>query len=231
MWTKPSRGREEDLVGMRFPFGTALRLGVVTRQAVVIDDLQPDPRFARQAAERAGYVRKALLAIPLLHGDRALGVLQVLDRGAEGSFSSERGPLDAGREPSSISSICGAPRRAQAVLGGVTAGPPPRRSQPCWTRRTIQPPRSSSTGSSASSRAPNHVSGASRAEPRRRTFRDDRTAAVAFPNAAVTASGDCGCPATVGLSAPVCALPGGGHLQELFLRELSSPRHRARTVH
>jgi GAF domain-containing protein len=46
----------------------------------VLDDVSGDPRFARETAEATGYVPSGLMAVPLLHGDRALGVLQVLDR-------------------------------------------------------------------------------------------------------------------------------------------------------
>jgi len=44
------------------------------------DDVQNDPRFARDVAERTGFVPNALMAAPLLDGERVLGVLQVLDR-------------------------------------------------------------------------------------------------------------------------------------------------------
>lgn len=72
---------EGDLVGMRIPSSTGIAGWVlVTGQPIVIDDLQQDPRFARQAAERTGYVPKALMAVPLVNGETALGVLQVLDR-------------------------------------------------------------------------------------------------------------------------------------------------------
>ena len=77
-----------DLVGMRIPSSTGIAGWVlVTGQPIVIDDLQKDPRFARQAAERTGYVPKGLMAVPLLNGENTLGVLQVLDR-AEGRMLS-----------------------------------------------------------------------------------------------------------------------------------------------
>jgi GAF domain-containing protein len=53
----------------------------------VIDDLQQDPRFARQAAEQMGYVPEALMAVPLVNGETTLGVLQVLDRAEDRSGS------------------------------------------------------------------------------------------------------------------------------------------------
>ena len=79
---------EGELVGMRFPSSTGIAGWVlVTGQPIVIDDLQQDPRFARQAAERTGYVPKGLMAVPLVNGEATLGVLQVLDR-ARGRASS-----------------------------------------------------------------------------------------------------------------------------------------------
>ncbi len=79
---------EDELVGMRLPSSTGLAGWVlVTRQPLVIDDLSNDPRFARNVAESTGYVPRALMSVPILHEDDALGVLQVLDRQDEGRFS------------------------------------------------------------------------------------------------------------------------------------------------
>jgi GAF domain-containing protein len=73
----------ESLVGTRFPSSTGIAGWVlVTRQPLVLEDVSQDPRFARDAAETTGYVPKGLMAVPLLHGERALGVLEVLDRPA-----------------------------------------------------------------------------------------------------------------------------------------------------
>ena len=61
---------EGDLIGMRIPSSTGIAGWVlVTGQPIVIDDLQQDPRFARQAAERTGYVPKGLMAVPLVNGE------------------------------------------------------------------------------------------------------------------------------------------------------------------
>jgi GAF domain-containing protein len=72
---------EDHLIGMRIPSSTGIAGWVlVTRQPLVVDDLQNDPRFARNVAQRTGYMPNSLMAVPLLHEDRGLGVLQVLDR-------------------------------------------------------------------------------------------------------------------------------------------------------
>ena len=78
----------DDLVGQRFPSRTGIAgWGLVTRQPLVVEELDKDPRFAREAAESTGFVPKGLMAVPLLHEDRSLGVLEVLDRPQKAAFS------------------------------------------------------------------------------------------------------------------------------------------------
>ena len=78
----------DSLVGTRFPSSTGVAGWVlVTRQPLVIDDLEQDPSHARETAESTGYVPKAMMTVPLLHDERALGVLNVLDRSQEVEFS------------------------------------------------------------------------------------------------------------------------------------------------
>ncbi len=77
-----------ELIGRRFPSSTGVAGWVlVTRQPLVIEELESDPRFAREAAESTGFVPKGLMAVPLLHDERALGVLEVLDRPQQAAFS------------------------------------------------------------------------------------------------------------------------------------------------
>jgi GAF domain-containing protein len=77
-----------ELIGRRFPSSTGIAGWVlVTRQPLVIEELEKDPRFEREVAESTGFVPKGLMAVPLLHEDRALGVLEVLDRPASAAFS------------------------------------------------------------------------------------------------------------------------------------------------
>ena len=78
----------ETLRGRRFPSSTGVAGWVlVARQPLVIENVGEDPRFAREAAESTGYVPKGLMAVPLLHEERALGLLEVLDRPQEAAFS------------------------------------------------------------------------------------------------------------------------------------------------
>jgi len=78
----------DSLVGTRFPSSTGVAgFVLVTRQPLVIEDLQQDPRFARERAESTGYVPKSMMSVPLLHEEGILGVLNVLDRSEEIEFS------------------------------------------------------------------------------------------------------------------------------------------------
>jgi GAF domain-containing protein len=74
---------EESLLGRRFPAGTGIAGWVLaTRTPLVIEDVARDPRFAKNVAEDTGYVPQGLMAVPLLHDEQAVGVLEVLDRQA-----------------------------------------------------------------------------------------------------------------------------------------------------
>jgi GAF domain-containing protein len=76
------------LIGTRFPADSGLAGWVLqSGEPLVIDDVAADPRFAREVAERSGYVPKGLIAVPLLHEDEARGVLSVLDRPESSKFS------------------------------------------------------------------------------------------------------------------------------------------------
>jgi GAF domain-containing protein len=71
----------ETLVGRRMPSSTGIAgWTLTTRQPLVVEDVAQDPRHSRETAEQTGYVPKGLMSVPLLHEERALGVLQVLDR-------------------------------------------------------------------------------------------------------------------------------------------------------
>jgi len=78
---------EADLVGRRFPSSTGIAgFALVTRQPLVVDDLSNDPRFSRDRAASTGYVPDSIVATPLLHDERVLGVLSVLDRARDRPF-------------------------------------------------------------------------------------------------------------------------------------------------
>ena len=80
----------ETLIGQRIPSSTGVAGWVlVTRQPLVLEDVTQDPRFAKDVAETTGFVPKGLMAVPLLHEEDAVGVLEVLDRPEQSRFSLE----------------------------------------------------------------------------------------------------------------------------------------------
>jgi GAF domain-containing protein len=74
-------GQGEDvLVGRRFPAKSGVAGWVVmSGEPVIVDDLSHRSDFDRTFAESTEYVPDALMAAPLTHEDRILGVLEVLD--------------------------------------------------------------------------------------------------------------------------------------------------------
>ena len=109
------------LVGRRFPSSTGVAGWVlVTRQPLVVEDVGADTRFSREAAESTGYVPKGLMAVPLLVEDRALGVLEVLDRPSEERFTlAEMDLLSLFANQAAIAlDLLLRARRAQAALAG-----------------------------------------------------------------------------------------------------------------
>jgi len=115
---------EQSLLGMRIPSSTGIAGWVLaSRTPIVIDDLANDPRFARDVAERTGYVPKGLMAVPLLHDERALGVLQVLDRPSNSRFSlQEMELLGLFASQAAIAlDLLQRSRRAKAALEGAGA--------------------------------------------------------------------------------------------------------------
>ena len=111
----------EALVGQRLPSSTGIAGWVlVTRQPLVLDDLANDPRFARDVAESTGYVPKSLMAVPLLHDEEVLGVLQVLDRPHRERFSLQEMELLGlfANQAAIALDLLGRARRARAVVEG-----------------------------------------------------------------------------------------------------------------
>jgi len=112
------------LIGRRLPSSTGIAGWVlVTRQPLVLSDVEQDPRFARDVAEATGYVPKSLMAVPLLHEDQVLGVLQVLDRPQRERFSlSEMELLGLFANQAAIAlDLMGRARRARSVVEGTSA--------------------------------------------------------------------------------------------------------------
>ena len=109
------------LVGRRFPSSTGIAGWVlVTQQPLVVENVADDPRFGREAAESTGFVPRALMAVPLLHDERALGVLEVLDRREDAPFTlAEMEVLTQFANQASIAlDLLQRARRARAALSG-----------------------------------------------------------------------------------------------------------------
>jgi GAF domain-containing protein len=112
---------EDTLVGRRFPSGTGIAGWVLgTRQPLVLTDVAADPRFSAEAAQSTGFVPKGIMAVPLLHGEEALGVLEVLDRPADSRFRMEEVDLLGlfGIQAAAALALLRRARRAAAALEG-----------------------------------------------------------------------------------------------------------------
>jgi GAF domain-containing protein len=76
-----------EVVGMSIPVGQGIAGYVVmTGQPLAVSSVQEDPRFARETARKTGYVPRSILAMPLLYGERPIGVIEVLDKIEAASF-------------------------------------------------------------------------------------------------------------------------------------------------
>jgi GAF domain-containing protein len=115
----------DELIGRRFPSSTGIAGWVlVTRQPIVLEDVERDPRFARDLAESTGYVPRGLMAVPLLHGERVLGVLEVLDRPQQARFTLAEMDLLGmfGNQAAIALDLLQRARRARAAIGeGATS--------------------------------------------------------------------------------------------------------------
>jgi GAF domain-containing protein len=81
VWRASAGAGAQEATGMRLPITEGIT-GYVANAgtALVVDDVSRDPRFARAAAERTGYVPTTMLVVPLLGDERVLGALSILDR-------------------------------------------------------------------------------------------------------------------------------------------------------
>ena len=78
----------QGVIGLEIPPDRGL-VGYVysSGQALAIADVAADPRFGRSFAERTQYVPRSIVAVPLVDQRGTLGVLEVLDKRSETSFS------------------------------------------------------------------------------------------------------------------------------------------------
>lgn len=96
-----------EVIGMRLPLGRGLAgYAAAAGETLAVDDVTRDPRFARDVAERTGYVPRSVLVAPVTRGDDVLGVLSVLDR----------------TQPPGAAALDLAGRFARAAAGALTLG-------------------------------------------------------------------------------------------------------------
>ena len=113
---------EQHLVGKRIPSSAGIAGWVLSsRTPLVLDDVQKDPRFARDVAEGTGYVPQGMMAVPLLDDEEALGVLQVLDRPQQARFSLQEMELLGlfANQAAIALGLLDSTRRARAALDGA----------------------------------------------------------------------------------------------------------------
>jgi GAF domain-containing protein len=113
---------EDTLVGRRFPAGTGIAGWVLnTRQPLVLSDVAADPRFSTDTAKSTGFVPSGIMAVPLLHGEEVLGVLEVLDRPANARFRIEEVDLLGlfGIQAAAALALLRSARLAAAALSGA----------------------------------------------------------------------------------------------------------------
>jgi GAF domain-containing protein len=111
----------DSLVGRRFPSSQGIAgFVLVSRQPLVIENVIEDPRFSRDVAESTGYVPNGLMAVPLLHEERTLGVLEVLDRPSDSRFTMREMELLGlfANQAAIALDLLQRARRAQSVLDG-----------------------------------------------------------------------------------------------------------------
>jgi signal transduction protein with GAF and PtsI domain len=79
---KAVSGRGEWMVGVSFAAGEGIAGGVATTgEPVHVPNVDADDRFARDFAERTGYVPREMVVAPLARDGRIVGVISVLDPG------------------------------------------------------------------------------------------------------------------------------------------------------
>ena len=81
-------GQAERVKGLRLPLGHGIAGGVaLTAQPLAVSEARKDPRWAADVGDRVGYLPDSLVCVPLFHGDRITGVLELLDKKGSPSFS------------------------------------------------------------------------------------------------------------------------------------------------
>ena len=115
----------QGVVGVAIPPGQGIAGYVFsTGQGIALSDVARDPRFGRQVAEQTGYVPRSIIAVPLVDGERTIGVLEVLDKRGSAAFSIRDVELAAVFASQAAVAIAATrtERDTRALLAAVLAG-------------------------------------------------------------------------------------------------------------
>lgn len=115
----------QGVIGLEVPPDRGL-VGYVfsTGQALAISDVARDPRFGRGFAEQTRYVPRSIVAVPLVDDHGTIGVLEVLDKRTEATFSIRDVELAGAfaRQASVAIRASRVERDVASLLGTVLAG-------------------------------------------------------------------------------------------------------------
>src|SRR5690606_41844319 len=82
--------RADDFIGLRVPLGEGLA-GWVAREAQsqLVINPDDDPRFYKAVDEQTGLSTRSLIAVPLIHADEVIGVIEVVNKLNNGVFDAD----------------------------------------------------------------------------------------------------------------------------------------------
>lgn len=82
--------RAQEFIGLRVPLGEGLA-GWVAREAhsQLVTHPENDPRFYSGVDEKTGMSTRSLIAVPLVHGDQVIGVIEVVNKLNNGIFDAD----------------------------------------------------------------------------------------------------------------------------------------------
>jgi GAF domain-containing protein len=74
----------------RLPLGQGIAgFTAATGQAIAVADVQRDPRWAQDIGRAVQYMPQSILSVPLIMGDRVIGVLELLDKAGGSPFGAD----------------------------------------------------------------------------------------------------------------------------------------------
>ncbi len=80
----------DQLTGYRLPSGEGIAGWVAAnRRPVILPDVRSDPRFSPTVDETFGFHTRSLAAVPLVEGDRVLGVIEAVNKSGEREFNED----------------------------------------------------------------------------------------------------------------------------------------------